>query len=242
MTDADVSGKERTIRPLYGVSEDHDNCQRTIIQRTHDNYVKILQDKLECERLEKQSFKEENVRLRDLVDKDSLTGLYNQRYLEDAVEKRVARERRKGRSWGILMIDIDLFKSVNDKFGHPVGDAVLKNVAKMLQCISRGSDIVIRYGGEEFCIVVFDIDSIGELADLAERQRKAVAVTATRHNGRDIFVTVSTGACFVPSDSAMELRQVIKYADSALYEAKDAGRDRVVVSDRRKVIRSKLYT
>ncbi len=201
--------------------------------------VTALQTQLAKVGEENKRLKEKNAELELLVCMDSLTGAYNRRYLDETAQKMIANEIRAKRSWGVLMMDIDYFKKCNDDFGHNVGDKVLINVVKMLQHISRKGDFVIRYGGEEFCVLIFDIDA-DELEVIAERYRKAVASTYTPFlsecgNEESISITVSVGACFVPSDSTMELEYVTKLADKALYDAKDSGRNCVLFHDRRKV-------
>jgi len=204
------------------------------IANVRDSHMRILREQLLLEQRKSGALKEENERLKSLINKDFLTGLYNKRHLEEIVVKQVFREKREGRAFSVLMIDIDYFKSVNDDFGHPAGDEVLKNVAEVLQRASRPFDVVVRYGGEEFCVVIFNISNVDELANIAERYRKSVSDMLTKHDGRDLSVTVSVGACFVSSDSSMTLDNAIGYADKSLYEAKNDGRDCIaVVSDRR---------
>ena len=172
-------------------------------------------------------------KLKKIADTDALTGVYNRRYLDKTATEIITTEVRAMRSWGVLMIDIDYFKRCNDDHGHAVGDDVLKNVAQMLSEITRIGDFVVRYGGEEFCVLLFDIEE-NELKTVAERYRKAIASTSTRVEHKFISVTVSIGACFVPSDSTKDLKSVIVLADNALYEAKDSGRNCVVLHDMRK--------
>lgn len=165
---------------------------------------------------------------------DPLTGAYNRRFLDEMGHKIIASEKRAQRSWGILMIDIDHFKNVNDTYGHQSGDHVLQNVTAMLQHISRDGDFVVRYGGEEFLVLVLDISEV-DIGNLAERYRMAVLSTDTCCQNHKINVSISIGACFVPCDSAMCFDQVVGYADQQLYRAKDSGRNRVkVFCDRRK--------
>ncbi len=201
--------------------------------------VTAIQTQLAKANKENKCLKKRNAELELLVCIDGLTGVYNRRYLDETAQKMIANEIRAKRSWGVLMMDIDYFKKCNDDYGHNVGDEVLKNVAKMLQHISRKGDFVIRYGGEEFCVLIFDINA-DELEVIAERYRKAVASTYTpflseHGNEEAISITISVGACFVPNDSTMELEYVTKLADKALYDAKDSGRNCVLFHDRRKI-------
>ena len=166
--------------------------------------------------------------------KDALTNVFNRRFLENIAPKIITNEMRDQRSWGVLMVDIDYFKKVNDLHGHPAGDAVLQNVAKMLQHITRDGDFVIRYGGEEFLVLVFNINII-DIEKLAHRYRTAIAATETIHCDNKISVSASIGVCFVPGNSVMQIDEAIALADKVLYRAKDRGRNRVeLCTDQRK--------
>lgn len=200
----------------------------------HHNAYALLQTRLA-------EVMEENERLKERVKeyeasslKDHLTGAFNRRFLDETGHKIIASEKRAKRSWGILMIDIDHFKNVNDTYGHQSGDQVLKNVVAMLQHISRDGDFVVRYGGEEFLVLALDINKT-DVINLAERYRKAIFSTDTRCFGHKIVVSASIGVCFVPHNSSMHFDQVVGYADQELYSAKDSGRNQVkVFCDRRK--------
>ncbi len=157
---------------------------------------------------------------------DSLTGLYNHREFQRTLREEVDRAIRYGREFTLLMIDIDRFKTVNDSYGHPVGDAVLAELASRLKQALRASDLVARYGGEEFAVI---LPETGEKTALmvAERLREAVAARpfATPAGGATA-VTVSGGIATFPLD-ASEREALINAADQALYFAKNAGRNRV---------------
>ncbi|MBT9612330.1 MAG: diguanylate cyclase [Burkholderiales bacterium] len=172
----------------------------------------------------------ENARLHaqtlSLATTDTLTSLLNRRALDERLHGEMQRSRRYGKSFSILMLDIDHFKKVNDSYGHPAGDAVLKQLAAILKKQARDVDSVARYGGEEFVIVAPELD--GSSAQLVgERIRKAVAGTAfILPDGREIGVTVSIGiACFPRCADSAEA--MIERADQALYLAKREGRNRV---------------
>ena len=240
----EVSTKEQTWMQTLSQANDMRVAvlQRQLFARMkEDERLKSKYTQLEKEntRLEQKQarLKKKFAELEAIVDVDPLTGAYSRRYLGGTAQKMIANEIRAQRSWGILMIDIDYFKKCNDRHGHDAGDKVLKNVVKMMQHVSRKGDFVIRYGGEEFCILIFDIDA-DELEVIAERYRKAVASTDTPIGKygykKSVSVTVSIGACFVPSDSVMELKSAVVLADNALYEAKKSGRNYVSFHDRRK--------
>ena len=158
---------------------------------------------------------------------DQLTGLYNRRFLEEIADKVVAQVKRRGTTMGILMIDIDYFKQVNDRFGHDVGDMVLKEVAKTVRNTVRESDYVIRFGGEEILVLLMDVEE-GKSIDVAEKIRKAVEEKAIDIGNQTIKKTVSIGVAEFPHDCGGKVWQCIKFADVALYRAKEEGRNRVV--------------
>ncbi|RMH79574.1 MAG: GGDEF domain-containing protein [Acidobacteria bacterium] len=164
--------------------------------------------------------------LREQSLKDQLTGLYNRRFLEDVIDKLTAQVRRRGTILGVLMVDIDYFKQVNDAYGHDVGDRVLVETAKVILRTIRESDIVVRYGGEEFLVLLVDAQP-GKSEEVGEKIRSAVEKHTIELPGVVLKKTVSIGVSEYPIDSD-KIWQCIKYADVALYKAKEAGRNRVV--------------
>jgi diguanylate cyclase (GGDEF)-like protein len=164
--------------------------------------------------------------LRDATLRDAMTGLNNRRFLEEYVETLVASVQRKRSHVAILMLDLDYFKMVNDTYGHDAGDAVLKALSTILKQSVRASDLVIRYGGEEFLIIL--VDSIGEAAEkVAENIRIAVENLKVQVSGIVIQKTISIGIADFPTDSET-FWQAVKFADVALYQAKEQGRNRVI--------------
>jgi two-component system cell cycle response regulator len=153
---------------------------------------------------------------------DHLTGLANRRRFERQLEREVARTRRFGRPFCLLLLDIDHFKRVNDTHGHEVGDDVLRRLANTLQAGTRGIDMAARIGGEEFAVLLTETDFAHGL-DVAERLRVAVRETEIPVAGS---VTVSLGLAEFNA-STPDARSLFAAADSALYEAKRTGRDRV---------------
>ena len=153
---------------------------------------------------------------------DHLTGLANRRRFERQLEREVARTRRFGRPFCLLMLDIDHFKRVNDTHGHEAGDDVLRRLANTIQVGTRGIDMAARIGGEEFAVLLTETDFERGL-DVAERLRAAVKETEIPAVGS---VTVSLGLAEFNS-ATPDARALFAAADSALYEAKRAGRDRV---------------
>lgn len=158
---------------------------------------------------------------------DALTGLYNRRHVLETIEHELARAGRQGSAVGVLMIDVDLFKRVNDAHGHTGGDAVLVEVARRLRDGVRSWDEVARVGGEEFCIIAPEVGDEGEVADLGERLRAAIAERAVEVGpGVAIPVTVSVGIALL-HDGEGSAERVFDCADRALYAAKRRGRNRL---------------
>jgi diguanylate cyclase (GGDEF)-like protein len=164
--------------------------------------------------------------LREANLRDAMTGLHNRRFLEEYTETLVAGTQRRKSQMSILMLDLDFFKMVNDTYGHDAGDTVLKALAKVLSQSVRASDMVIRYGGEEFMIILQDTD--GDGAELvSEKIRAAVEALKVQLAGTVLQKTISIGLAVFPTDSDT-FWQTVKYADVALYRAKETGRNRVV--------------
>jgi len=167
--------------------------------------------------------------LEELATHDGLTGLYNHRTFYTLLEDEIGRARRYKRQLTIFMIDIDHFKSINDTHGHLAGDAILRDLSKLLTIQVRGIDRVCRYGGEEFVII---LPEMGKALDAAERLREAIEATPfDTGSGKRISITASIGVASYPGD-AEDLDAVVAAADSALYAAKRGGRNRVCCSER----------
>lgn len=161
--------------------------------------------------------------------RDPLTRLFNRRYLSTIVKHESALGTAHGILYGVLLLDIDHFKSINDRYGHEGGDDVLRAFAEVLMQTIRASDFAFRYGGEEFLIVLGDIDEM-RLHQVAEKVRVAIVEHEfLLENGSAIAVTTSVGAAL--HDGRSDYEQVVKRADQALYEAKRTGRNRCVVAE-----------
>jgi diguanylate cyclase (GGDEF)-like protein len=162
---------------------------------------------------------------------DPLIGIYNRRYLDRKIVEEILRARRYGTPLSMMLLDIDHFKAVNDNYGHPVGDRVLKCLGELLLNRVRDTDIVARYGGEEIAILSPQT-AVSYAVDLAERLRQAVEASIMVPaeecgNGKDLTITVSMGVAGF--DSQVSDGQVfIRRADEALYQAKSDGRNRVI--------------
>jgi diguanylate cyclase (GGDEF)-like protein len=165
--------------------------------------------------------------LRRLATRDELTGLLNRREFDRILAEEEDRARRFGHPLGLVIIDIDWFKAVNDAHGHPAGDAVLKEVARRIAGCIRTVDRAARIGGEEFALILVQTDGPAAL-EVAERAIAAVARTPTSAgNGLALPVTASAGVAALPSDARTAV-ELIAVADRALYAAKERGRHRAV--------------
>ena len=167
--------------------------------------------------------------LHEMATKDALTGLCNRRFLETNINPILAGIKRRNTSMGVLMCDLDYFKKVNDEYGHDVGDQILKTLAVILQNNVRASDIVIRYGGEEFLILLTECD-MDKAIDVAEKIRMAVEEQLFRVENLSIRKTLSIGVSVFPVDGEA-FWECIKYADIALYKAKEGGRNKTLRFD-----------
>jgi diguanylate cyclase (GGDEF)-like protein/PAS domain S-box-containing protein len=157
---------------------------------------------------------------------DSTTQMANRRYLEMELHNRVSEKNRYGATFGIVIMDIDFFKRVNDSYGHGVGDRVLKAVARTFMNTARPSDLMGRWGGEEFVGILKRVDDDG-LRSAAERVRSLVEKSHIRENGLTLKVTVSIGGTLAdPTDTA---DSIIKRADTLLYRSKENGRNRCTI-------------
>lgn len=168
--------------------------------------------------------------LRRLAISDSLTGLFNRRHFFKLAQKEYERFRRYHRPLALMMADIDHFKAVNDRYGHLIGDQVLQAVAGILQRNLRQVDILARYGGEEFVMALPETDITTALA-LAERLRNAISDTvfATEHG--PLSLTLSLGVVAMSDGNSISFEYLLDTADRMLYQAKQAGRNRVVAWD-----------
>ena len=162
---------------------------------------------------------------------DRLTELFNHGYLQQRLDQELGRAGRFGHALSVIMLDIDDFKAFNDRYGHLVGDDVLRAVSALVRESLREMDVAARYGGEEFAVIVPETDSQGARA-VAERIRQSVSAHVFLHDstGGEVHTTVSVGVATFPGDGR-SVEALIHAADAAMYRAKRAGKDRVVVSD-----------
>ena len=162
--------------------------------------------------------------------RDPLTGLFNRRYLEEALNQQLSRVSRTLHPLGVIMLDIDHFKQVNDTYGHPMGDALLSEMGQLLKSHVRAEDIACRYGGEEFIMIMPDA-SLEATQERAEFLRQAIKTLRVQKGGLSLEgVTLSLGVAVYPEHGRTK-ESVLRAADAALYRAKQAGRNQVMVAE-----------
>lgn len=179
--------------------------------RIHLKEIELLQDEL-----------------REQALRDPLTGLFNRRYMEETLEREIARAAREGESIGICMADIDQFKSFNDQHGHRAGDLILKSLADIFTTYSRAGDVVCRYGGEEFLILLPGAD-MDITTRRAEDWRRAFEQCKVEYEGKHLSATLSLGVAVYPQQGVTG-DELLKLADRALYLSKHNGRNQVNIA------------
>jgi GGDEF domain-containing protein len=166
-------------------------------------------------------------KLKDTSLRDGMTGLYNRRFLEEIIDKIMSQADRKKDTYSVMMLDVDFFKMVNDTYGHDIGDKVIVALSKVLKDNIRESDLAIRYGGEEFIIMLCNATDEGAMAVAKKIHSAFGALSFDVGNTEALKKTISIGMAKFPSDGDT-IWKCIKYADTALYVAKDTGRNKIV--------------
>lgn len=193
-------------------------CLFTNVSQREKESLRLKQRITDIDRLKKQ--------LQSQSIRDPLTNLFNRRFLTELFEREIALANRTNSPLSLVMLDLDNFKAINDTYGHQTGDAVITLVAKLLQSFSRRSDVLFRYGGEEF-LVLLPNTSTAQALKLTEQWRLQIEKSLIKVEEKQIHITVSAGiTCFL-IDSSVE--NFILAADKALYQAKAAGRNKVIV-------------
>lgn len=165
----------------------------------------------------------------NMANTDFMTGAYNRRYFFDAAQKYLKDALYNNEMYAVAMLDIDFFKKVNDTYGHDAGDLVIKKLAKFLKDETKGADVVARFGGEEFCVLLKNVskeDAVTKFVHL----RSKIASSSLLYKDQQIKFTVSIGITFGQDD--VELAELLEEADDALYNAKENGRNRVEIYER----------
>ena len=193
--------------------------------------IKRLQDELDLKNRELERTNQElevaNRKLRKLSITDGLTELFNHRHVHELLHEEFERSRRSGEPLAVVMIDLDRFKAVNDTYGHPTGDVILYETARIIRETAREIDMVGRYGGEEF-IAILPNTAEDEASNFAERVRTGVEGYVFRDEANEVRMTASSGVASFPGPDSDTPEALLKRADEALYVAKESGRNRVV--------------
>ncbi|MEM1231807.1 MAG: diguanylate cyclase [Pseudomonadota bacterium] len=221
------------VRPLL-VDGKHDGQLLTLRDVTRRHLAELaLQDS-------QAALQEANAKLEALANTDALTGLYNRRFFMEQLSLEMERHSRSGLTLGLLMLDLDHFKSINDTHGHPMGDRVLQEAARTLQQGIRDADVVARIGGEEFAVLVVDATMDGPRI-LAERLCTALRALELRtEDGTPVPVSTSVG-CLRFRGGMVDADTLLALTDQALYAAKEGGRDRVEVASYRPLPRTRRF-
>ncbi len=223
-SEAEVRQKVRMLASLW-MHADAEERARMELAKLNAGLERLVEERTRELRLAKERLASINAELEEALQQvevlavtDSLTGLYNRRYFDEQLDREIIRAVRYDRPLGLVMFDLDHFKRVNDRYGHQIGDQVLKRFAEILNGATRSMDIVARIGGEEFALVLPET-GIEEVAEIAERIRKV-------QEKDGLHTTVSAGLASVPLH-ATSARALMLVADNALYKAKRSGRNQV---------------
>jgi diguanylate cyclase (GGDEF)-like protein len=218
---ADVGTRTKEVAKLFEINIGTTQQYESILKRANDALVELtLQSQMQASQLQQQ-----NQQLKYLATTDALTGLANRAEFDDAVAEQFAAAACADEPLSLLMLDMDSFKTVNDRYGHPAGDAVLRAIGALLAQEARAQDVAARYGGEEMVLLLPGAPRAMAMA-VAESVRRAIAAAPIRHEEVKIPVTASFGvATFEPDSPLRTPAQLLKAADLALYSAKRAGRN-----------------
>jgi diguanylate cyclase (GGDEF)-like protein/PAS domain S-box-containing protein len=214
--------------PIYGNDGEihgYQSVARDISERRqHD--AKLLQEHSDMENRLQAVVQEKSV-LQELATLDPLTGLYNRRFLDDAIMREISRSEREEKQFAVIMLDLDHFKNVNDQYGHAAGDEVLKTLAMLMKKASRESDLICRFGGEEFVAIMPNMSAI-QARDRVETWRRQLEETTVIYGDSRIQITLSAGIAIFPLHGRSG-EELITRADEMLYRSKQQGRNRISV-------------
>ncbi len=184
-------------------------------------------DKQDCEWLtEVEDLRRANFDLYQLVTTDPLTGLFNFRHMQRALDAEMERTRRCGVATSVVIVDLDYFKRVNDRWGHEGGNSALRTAARVFQQVTRAFDIICRYGGEEF-VIILPQTALPMAIRVAERIRQTLEQCTIEHDGNSFNITASLGVSSYRQHQTLSADKLLEDADSWLYQAKHQGRNRV---------------
>lgn len=214
-----------TMRPFSQILQD---ANRELAHMNLSYEMVVMAHKEAREKAERlaEGLRAANRELRDLAFRDDLTGLYNYRHFNNAMQKEIARCHRYGRPFSLILLDVDGFKTINDTHGHPAGDLVLQAIANDIQKRTRNADTVIRYAGDEFALMLPETDQAGAMVK-AENCRRNIEALQIAVDGNSVRVTVSVGVASYDGRSSQKETKLLDAADRALYESKEKGRNRV---------------
>jgi two-component system cell cycle response regulator len=196
---------------------------------SRESLFRVISNALEKHRLNME-MRRAVKKMTEMSTRDELTGLYNRRYFMDVLEREIKGAERYDRKLALGMMDLDFFKRINDTHGHPAGDEVLRQVARLLREFSRESDIPCRYGGEEFVVVLTDT-SLENARLFCDRFRKKLENHVIDYQEISLRVTVSIGVAGYCPASGQSITTFLSQTDKALYAAKEQGRNRVIAVD-----------
>jgi diguanylate cyclase (GGDEF)-like protein len=221
----DIGKKTKEVASLFEINIGSPIEYEAILKKANEALVEItLQSQMQANTLQQQ-----NQELKVAATTDALTGLSNRKKFDEFLVEQFTAAQKAGKPLSLLMIDIDKFKSINDGFGHPAGDAVIRTIGKLLKTATRKQDLAARYGGEEMALILPGTNRAVASA-IAETIRKAIGAKPVNHDSKNIPVTASIGvACFEPGSPITQAAHLIKAADLALYNAKHSGRNCVKV-------------
>ncbi|WP_300362081.1 GGDEF domain-containing protein [Hydrogenimonas sp.] len=217
----DINEYSTIIIALFAKTrEEMDRYRESVLELRYylENVKPVIESKILTQKLREQSLL------------DGLTGLYNRKFLEEFIDKIDNQAKRSHTKYAVMMIDIDFFKHVNDTYGHDIGDKFIKLLGLIIQDHIRASDIAVRYGGEEFLVLLHESTKEGAVK-VAETIRKDFSKRTIYAKKDRIKKTISIGISFYPESAAISLREAIKFADIALYRAKESGRNQIVLFD-----------
>lgn len=217
-----IEAYNKTLDKLLSRTRQRDDARKELEDKNF-NLKNLVNEKTLALQVKVDELNSLNEKLSVLASTDPLTDLLNRRFFFERAEQELSRLKRSGKQAGIIIVDIDYFKSVNDKYGHAAGDAVLIVIAKILKSSIRQHDFVARFGGEEFAIFLSDVD-INEAVMLADRMRKNIEENKVIFKGDVIKTTASFGLSMLESGSK-DIHAVINDADKLLYKAKESGRN-----------------
>jgi diguanylate cyclase (GGDEF)-like protein len=221
----EIGARTKEVASLFEINIGAAGNYEAILKRANEALVEItLQSQMQTTQLQ-----ERNVQLQRQASIDGLTGLFNRGHFDSYITEQFMAALSNGTALSLLLLDLDKFKSVNDRFGHPAGDQVLRVIGKLLKTAARPSDLAARYGGEEMCLVLPGTNR-PVAAAIAESVRRAVAGTPVNIGKTPLKITASIGvATYEPGALFKEAAHLLKAADLAVYAAKKAGRNCVRV-------------